>query len=89
MAVFVGEGRRTREGYAKARVDADKKYRLIKAIADDNPGRAALAYSPEDVRRISTRGKFAVVISLRNGYPLAFDINQLVEWYQRSVRGLG
>jgi membrane dipeptidase len=37
IAVFVPQGPRTPEGYAKARVDADKKYQLIKAIADDDP----------------------------------------------------
>src|SRR5690349_5953568 len=31
LAVFVPQGPRTQEGYAKAREDADKKYSLIKA----------------------------------------------------------
>jgi len=60
LAVFVPQGPRTPEGFAKARADADKKYGLIKAIADDNPERAAIAYSPEDVKRISEQGKFAL-----------------------------
>ena len=89
IAVFVPQGPRAPEGYAKARVDADKKYQLIKAIVYENPGRAAIAYSPEDVRRISVQGKFAVVISLLNAYPLGSDINQLEEWYKRGVRVLG
>src|ERR1700758_4499283 len=63
LAVFVPQGPRTAEGFAKARADADKKYQLIKAIADDSPDRAAIAYSPEDVRRLSAQGKFALVIS--------------------------
>ena len=37
LAVFVPQGQRTPEGFAKAKADADKKYQLIKAIADDNP----------------------------------------------------
>src|SRR5712692_1328813 len=37
IAVFVPQGPRTPEGYAKARVDADKKYQLIRAITDENP----------------------------------------------------
>src|ERR1700733_14863318 len=63
LAVFVPQGARTPEGYAKAREDADKKLALIKAVAEQNPDRAALAYSPEDVRRLAAQGKFAVVVS--------------------------
>ena len=70
-------------------MDADKKYQLIKAIAEENADKAALAYSPDDVRRISAQGKFAVVISMLNAYPLGSDINQLDEWYKRGVRVLG
>src|SRR5258708_161792 len=89
LAVFVPQGPRTPEGYAKAREDADKKYGLIKAVAEQNPDRAALAYSPADVRRIAGQGKFAVVISLLNAYPLGSDVAQIDEWYKRGVRVFG
>ena len=89
IAVFVPQGPQTPEGYAKARADADRKYQLIKAIAEEDPGRAAIAYSPGDVRRVSAQGKFAVVLSLLNAYPLGSDIRQLDEWYRRGVRVLG
>jgi membrane dipeptidase len=89
IAVFVPQGPRTPEAYTKARADADKKYALIKAIADENPDRAEIAYSPEDVRRISGRGKFAVIISVLNAYPLGSDLSQLDAWYKRGVRVLG
>src|SRR5215471_17154951 len=79
LAVFVPQGPRTPEGYAKAREDAEKKYSLIKAVAEANPSRAAIAYSPEDVRRIAGQGKFAVVISMLNAYPLGSDLTQLEE----------
>ena len=89
LAVFVPQGPRTPAGYAKAREDAEKKYNLIKAVAEANPNRAAIAYSPGDVRRIAGQGKFAVVISLLNAYPLGSDLSQLDEWYKRGVRILG
>jgi len=89
IAVFVPQGPRTAEGYSKARADAEKKYQLIKSIAEQNPDRAAIAYSPDDVRRISSEGKFAVVISMLNAYPLGSDIDQLDEWYKRGIRVLG
>ena len=89
VAVFVPQGPRTPEGYAKAREEAAKKIGLIKGIAEQNPDRAALAYSPADVRRIAGQGKFAVVISLLNAYPLGSDLSQIDEWYQRGVRVFG
>jgi membrane dipeptidase len=89
LAVFVPQGPRTPEGYAKARSDAEKKYSLIKAVAEENPDRAALAYTPEDVRRITGQGKFAVVISLLNAYPLGSDLSGIDAWYQRGVRLFG
>ena len=89
LAVFVPQGPRTPEGYAQARADAEKKYALIRAVAEENADRAALAYSPEDVRRIAGQGKFAVVISLLNAYPLGTDLAQIDEWYKRGVRLFG
>jgi membrane dipeptidase len=70
IAVFVPQGARNDEAYSQARSDADKKYQLIRSIAEKNPGRAALAYSPADVRRIAAEGNFAIVLSLLNAYPL-------------------
>jgi membrane dipeptidase len=89
LAVFVQQGARTADGYAKAREDANKKYALIKAVAEQNPGQAVLAYSPDDVRRIAGQGKFAVAISLLNAYPLNSDVSQIDEWYKRGVRIFG
>jgi membrane dipeptidase len=89
LAIFVPQGPRTPEGYAKARQDAEKKYDLIKAFAEQNPDRAVLAYSPAEVRRAASQGKFAVVMSVLNAYPLGTDLSQLDEWYKRGVRVLG
>jgi microsomal dipeptidase-like Zn-dependent dipeptidase len=89
LAVFVPQGPRTAEGYAKAAEDAEKKYQLIKSFAVDNPDQASLAYTPEDVQRIAGQGRFAVLISLLNAYPLGTDLSQLDAWYQRGVRVLG
>jgi membrane dipeptidase len=89
IAIFAQQGPRTPEGFAKAKADAEKKYELIKAIAMQNPEKAALAYSPADVRRIAGQGKFAVVISILNAYPLEKDVHQIDFWYGRGVRILG
>src|SRR5258708_67329 len=89
IAVFVQQGPRTSEGFAKARADADRKYELIKAIAAQNPEKAAIAYSAEDVKRIAAQGKFAIAISMLNAYPLGTDLSQIDAWYDKGVRILG
>jgi microsomal dipeptidase-like Zn-dependent dipeptidase len=89
LAVFVPQGPRTPEGFAKAKEDGLKKIALIRAVAESNPDRAALAYSPDDVRRLAVQGKFAVVISVLNAYPLGSDLADLDAWYQRGVRIIG
>jgi membrane dipeptidase len=91
IAVFVPQGARNDAAYGNARSDADKKYRLIREIADKNPAQAALAYSPADVRRIAGEGKFAIVLSLLNAYPLVApraSINPRNELGQRDLPAL-
>ena len=89
IAVFAGQDERTPAKIARAREEAERKYQLIRGIADANPTKAALAYSPEDVRRIAAEHRFAVVISLLNAYPLGGDLSQIDTWYARGVRIFG
>jgi microsomal dipeptidase-like Zn-dependent dipeptidase len=89
IAIFVQQGPRTAAGFAKAKEDSEKKYELIKAIAAQNPDKAMLAYSPADVRRAGAQGKFAVVMSILNAYPLGKDVRQIDFWYGRGVRIFG
>lgn len=89
LAVFVAQGPRTAENVAKAKADAEKKHQIITNIAKVYPDRAALAYTPDDVRRIVREGKFAIVESFLNGWPLGNDLAQLDEWYRKGVRIFG
>ena len=89
LSVYVDMTARTPEGYATAAQEAEKQYQLIRAVAEQNPNRAAIAYTPEDVRRIAKEGKFAVIISMLNDYPLGTDLSQLDRWHDRGVRILG
>lgn len=89
LAVFVPQTKRTEENYQRARADADKKYETIVSVAKQNPNRAGLAYSPADVRSLAKQGKFAVVISFLNAYPLGKDLSQIDSWYDKGVRIFG
>ena len=89
FAIFVPQGPRTSEDTANAREQAQKKYEIIAGIAKDNPGRAAVAYSPDDVKRIEASGKFAVVFSILNGNAIGEGLSQFDEWYKKGVRIVG
>lgn len=89
LAVFVPQAKRTPENFQKAKDDADAKYQTIINVAKKNPNRAALAYSPAEVRSLAKQGKFAVVISFLNAFPLGKDLSQIDAWYDRGVRIFG
>jgi len=70
IAVFRPAGRAQRRGVQSGALGCRQEIQLIRSIAEKNPAHAALAYSPADVRRIAAEGKFAIVLSLLNAYPL-------------------
>lgn len=89
IALFVPQGPRDPASLAKAQAELLARDAAIHAIADRNPDRAALALSPADVRRIAAGGRFALVESLLNAWPLGDDLDQFDRWYARGVRIVG
>jgi membrane dipeptidase len=72
-----------------ARNEQEIRYRVITGIAKDFPNRAGIAYSPADFRKLAREGKFAIVLSMLNAYPLGEDLWRLDEWAARGVRLFG
>lgn len=72
-----------------ARHEQETRYRIITGIARDFPERAGIAYSPADFRRLAHEGKFAIVISMLNAYPLGDDVSRLDDWAARGMRIFG
>lgn len=72
-----------------ARHEQETRYRIITGIARDFPERAGIAYSPADFRRLAHEGKFAIVISMLNAYPLGDDVSRLNDWAARGMRIFG
>ncbi|MDT4810616.1 Membrane dipeptidase (Peptidase family M19) [compost metagenome] len=77
-------------GFAEAaRHEQEARYRIITGIARDYPERAGIAYTPADFRRLAHEGKFAIVISMLNAYPLGDDVSRLDDWAARGMRIFG
>lgn len=72
-----------------ARHEQETRYKIITGIAKDHPDRAGIAYTPDDFRRLAHEGKFAIVISMLNAYPLGEDVALLDDWAARGVRIFG
>lgn len=89
IAVFApqeGDGAEQRE---RALAVAHKKDGIIHAIASANPGKAALALSPADFRRITASGRFAIVESVVNGGAFVATPQDVDGWARRGVRVFG
>jgi len=88
FAVFVGQGERTPEGYARAEERAMTLLDAIHKMAEDYPQLVEIATSPDDAYRIEKEGKRAAFIGMENGYPIGKDLSLLEEYYKRGIRYL-
>ena len=59
---------------------------LFKKYVKDHSDEAAVAYSPEDVRKLKKKGKRAVVFALENGYGVGIDLAKVDSFYQAGCR---
>ncbi len=85
--VYVAQGPRTPEGYAKAKEDALTKFNAIHRMADTMyPDRIQIAYSADDVRRIHKEGKLVALIGIENGYVIGKDLSLIEDYYKRGAR---
>lgn len=88
LAVFVSQGPRTPEGYAKAKADADAKLAVIRALAKRHPDRAVLALSAKGVEAAAKAGKRAIVVGFLNAYPFGESLEPIDAYYRAGVRSI-
>ncbi|WP_460136633.1 pyoverdine-tailoring dipeptidase-like protein PvdM [Pseudomonas sp. S1_E04] len=78
------------DGFVEAaRHEQEVRYKIISAMVRDYPNQVAIAYTPDDFRRLHGEGKFAIFMSMLNAYPLGNDLNQLDLWAARGMRMFG
>jgi len=73
----------------EARNQQEIRFKIISGMVRDYPNQVAIAYTPEDFRRLHGEGKFAIFISMLNAYPLGHDLNLLDLWTARGMRMFG
>ncbi|MBK5542595.1 pyoverdine-tailoring dipeptidase-like protein PvdM [Pseudomonas sp. TH05] len=81
---------RPTEGFVEeARHQQEVRYKSITGMVRDFPNQVAIAYTPQDLRRLHGEGKFAIFISMLNAYPLGDDLDLLDFWAARGMRMFG
>jgi len=88
FAVFVGQGERSPQGYARARERANRLFDAIHAMIDRYPDQVALATSPGEAYLLEKQGKLAAFIGMENGYPIGRDLSLVEEFYRKGMRYL-
>jgi membrane dipeptidase len=89
FAIAVGPGARTPDGIVAARSEADAKLGVIQSFIKNNSSRVALALTAEDVRKIHTQGKIAIIESFLNARSLGKNLDAIDDFYKAGVRLFG
>ncbi len=86
FGIYVAQGPRTPEGYAKAYERANQLIAAVHKMVKDYPHLVGLALQPEDAYRLKKEGKRAAFMGMENGYPLGLEVSRLKEFYDLGIR---
>lgn len=90
-ALFVSwvlQAERTPSAYAKAKADADRKFKAIEAMVAKYPNRIGLAKSADEAEQLVAEGKHFAVMGMVNAWPLGPDLSWLPELHDRGLRNI-
>lgn len=65
---------------------AMEEIRLFKNYVGKHKDEAAIAYTPEQVRKLKKKGKSVVIFALENGYGVGTDLAKVDSFYQAGCR---
>jgi membrane dipeptidase len=86
FAVYLGQGKRSDEANAEAKLKALAIFDKIHEAVKLNPGTAGIATTSKDAYRLQKEGKRAVFIGMENGWPVGKDITNLKQYYDLGLR---
>lgn len=88
LIVYVGQNANLNaEGFARAHAQAMEKFQAIHRLVDSiAPGRAELARTAADARRIHAAGKKVILIGVENGFPIGSDITNVARFHALGGR---
>ena len=87
LVVYTGQGDLTEEGYAAAWENAVSKFEAIHWLAEEKaPDQIEIAYTSDDVRRITAEGKLVAMIAIENAYPVGLDLDNIRKFQEWGGR---
>ena len=85
--VYTGQSTLDEAGYAAAYANAIDKFDAIHRLAEDiAPNEIGIAYTSDDVRRLSVEGKQVAMIGIENAYPVGLDLANVKDFHDRGGR---
>ena len=85
--VYTGQSTLDEAGYAAAYANAIDKFDAIHRLAEDiAPDEIGIAYTSDDVRRLSAEGKQVAMIGIENAYPVGLDLANVEDFHDRGGR---
>lgn len=85
--VYTGQSTLDAEGYAAAYANAIDKFDAIHRLAEEiAPELIEIAYTSDDVRRITAAGKKVAMIGIENAYPVGLDMANIKDFQERGGR---
>jgi len=89
FAVYLGQGPRTPEGYARAKERALTTFWNLESMFKKYPNLCEQAYTVADIKRIAKTNKRVIVVTMENAYSLGVDLENINEYYSRGARMMG
>ena len=85
--VYTGQSTLDEAGYAAAYANAIDKFDAIHRLAEDiAPDEIGIAYTSDDVKRLSGEGKQVAMIGIENAYPVGLDLENIKDFHDRGGR---
>ncbi|MCR5180359.1 MAG: gamma-glutamyl-gamma-aminobutyrate hydrolase family protein [Bacteroidaceae bacterium] len=75
MVAYIPQKARTEEALAAATEYADSQLRRVEQLVASHPEALGLARTPEDLYRLKTEGRRAIMLGIENGYALGRDLS--------------
>jgi microsomal dipeptidase-like Zn-dependent dipeptidase/gamma-glutamyl-gamma-aminobutyrate hydrolase PuuD len=85
MAAYIKQGSRDRQGLEKAGQTCRNMLESIQKQVANYPHLAGLARTAEDIRKLKSQGKKAILLAIENAYALGTDLNLLKEFDKAGV----
>lgn len=85
MVAYIPQGERTPEACIAAANKADSILNQIQEIISLHPDEVSLACTPDDLYRIKSEGRRAIMMGIENGYAIGTDLDRIKHFRDRGV----